>query len=159
MMEKNTTTIQLNRKRCIGCHACEVHCKTKNELPVGPRFCRIVADDSEVVGGVPKTLFSFMPCFHCETPWCVTACPSGAMQKRKQDGIVFIDQTLCIGCRLCTIACPWGAPQWNGETRTVMKCDHCRDRLDRGLQPACVTKCTAHALQFVAATEADSLSE
>lgn len=149
-MGNNKSIINLNQKRCIGCFACEVHCKTNNDLPVGPRFCRIIADDGEVVGGIPRTVFSFMPCFHCDSPWCVTACPTGAMQKRAKDGIVFIDQSLCIGCRLCTLACPWGAPQWNGETRTVMKCDHCRERVDRGLKPACVTKCTAHALQWLA---------
>lgn len=146
----SNNNIYLNKKRCIGCFACEVHCKTNNNLPPGPRFCRIIASDDHVAGGRPKTEFSFKPCFHCDTPWCVPVCPTGAMQKRGKDGIVFIEQSLCIGCKFCITACPWGAPQWNGATRTVMKCDHCKDRIDQGLRPACVTKCTAHALQWLA---------
>jgi Fe-S-cluster-containing dehydrogenase component len=144
--------IQLKKSRCIGCYACELHCKTKNDLPVGPRNCRIIADNSKVVGDTPKTEFSFMPCFHCDTPWCVSVCPTGAMQKRG-DGIVFVEDSLCIGCQFCITACPWGAPQWNAATKTVSKCDHCRDRVDQGLQPACVSKCTAHALQWIGSEE------
>ena len=141
--------INLKKSRCLGCYACDVHCKTKNDLAVGPRFCQILTDESKVVGDTPKSEFAFMNCFHCDTAWCVSACPTGAMQKRA-DGIVFVDQSICIGCKFCITACPWGAPQWNAETKTVAKCDHCRDRVDQGLKPACVTKCTAHALQWVA---------
>ena len=143
--------IYQNQKRCIGCYACEVHCKTKNNLPAGPRFLRIIPVDEQRDGEISKMFFAFMPCFHCDTPWCVSACPTGAMQRRKKDGIVFVDQQICIGCRLCITACPWGVPQWNGDSRTVMKCDYCKDRIDRGLRPACVTKCTAHALQWAPA--------
>jgi Fe-S-cluster-containing dehydrogenase component len=89
-----------------------------------------------------------MPCFHCEDPWCVAACPTGAMQKRAKDGIVFIDFDLCVGCKACITACPWGAPQWNPETGKAVKCDYCMDRVDQGLKPACVTVCTTHCLDF-----------
>jgi Fe-S-cluster-containing dehydrogenase component len=89
-----------------------------------------------------------MPCFHCENPWCVAACPTGAMQKRPRDGIVFVDHSLCVGCKTCITACPWGAPQWNPEIGKVVKCDYCMDRVDKGLKPACVTVCTTHCLEF-----------
>ncbi|MCX5877465.1 MAG: 4Fe-4S ferredoxin, partial [Deltaproteobacteria bacterium] len=49
--------------------------------------------------------------------------------------------------------CPWGIPQHNPETNKAVKCDYCMDRLDAGLQPACVTKCTTHALKLVAMKE------
>jgi len=141
-------TIFLDSKRCIGCHACEIHCKTKNRLPVGPFLCEISHKPLVSVKGVPKTMFHFRSCYHCEEPFCVPVCPTGAMQKR-EDGIVFVDQVKCIGCMACVGACPWGIPQYNPETGKVVKCDYCLDRVDQGLKPACVTKCTTHALKFV----------
>ncbi len=139
-------------KNCINCYSCEVHCKTKNGLPVGPRFCQILSVGPKLVGGVPKLGLVFMPCFHCEKPWCVAACPTGAMQKREKDGIVFVESSLCVGCKSCIIACPWGTPQWNPETGRAAKCDYCRDRVDAGLKPACVTKCLTQCLDFGVAT-------
>jgi DMSO reductase iron-sulfur subunit len=135
-------------KKCIGCHACEVQCKSNKNLPVGPRLCQIVTVGPKFVGGLPRMGFIFMPCFHCENPWCVAACPTGAMQKRAKDGIVFVDEQLCVGCKACVSACPWGAPQWNPTTGKVVKCDYCMDRIDQGLKPACVTVCTSHCLSF-----------
>ena len=132
--------------RCIGCYSCEVHCKANKGLPDGPRLCRIYPVGPRTVDKVPRIAFPFMACFHCETPWCVPVCPTGAMQKRPKDGIVFVDEDKCIGCRQCMYACPWGVPQWNPETRKVVKCDLCKDRIDEGLQPACVTKCITGCL-------------
>ena len=76
--------------------------------------------------------FVFMPCYHCEDPWCVRACPTGAMQKREKDGIVFVESPLCVGCKSCIAACPWGVPQWDPATNKVVKCDYCKDRIDVG---------------------------
>ncbi|MFP4477497.1 MAG: 4Fe-4S dicluster domain-containing protein [Desulfatibacillaceae bacterium] len=141
-------------KKCIGCHACEVACKSNKGLGPGPAPCKIVEVGPEMVGGVPRSSYVFMPCFHCENPWCVSACPTGAMQKRKSDGIVHVEAELCVGCKSCISACPWGAPQWNPETRKVVKCDYCMERVDRGLKPACATVCTTHCLKFGRTAEA-----
>lgn len=149
--------IYQDQKRCIGCRACEVHCKTERDLPVGPAFCKIFRVGPRVGGGVPRVSFVYMSCFHCETPWCVPACPTGAMQKRANDGIVFVEPSLCVGCKACITACPWGAPQWNPETRKAFKCDYCKDRIDRGLEPACVTGCTTAALKWVSPAESTRL--
>ena len=78
----------------------------------------------------------------------MAACPTGAMRKRPQDGIVYVEHSLCVGCKTCVTACPWGAPQWNPETGKVVKCDYCKDRIDAGLKPACATICTTHCLHF-----------
>jgi Fe-S-cluster-containing dehydrogenase component len=134
--------------RCIGCYSCEVHCKANKSLPDGPRLCRIFQVGPRWVGNVPRTAFPFIACFHCEKPWCAAVCPTGAMQKRPDDGIVFVDPEKCIGCRLCMHACPWGVPQWNPETSKAVKCDLCKDRIDQGLRPACVTKCITGCLFF-----------
>jgi Fe-S-cluster-containing dehydrogenase component len=101
--------------------------------------------------------YVFIPCFHCELPWCVSACPTGAMQKRPQDGIVFVDGDLCVGCKTCITACPWGTPQWNPVTGKVVKCDYCKDRVDHGLEPACVTKCVTKCLHFGGVEQANKL--
>lgn len=148
----NTYLIYLNSKRCIGCHGCEVHCKTNKSLPAGPILCEISHAPLRSVRGVPKTEFQFRSCYHCEDPQCVPVCPTNAMQKRG-DGIVFVDQEKCIGCMACQNACPWSIPQFNPLTGKAIKCDYCLDRVDLGLKPACVTKCTTHALKFVRLTE------
>jgi len=64
-------------KRCIGCFSCESHCKAKNNLPVGPRFCQIIPVGPKLVNNLPRTANIFIPCFHCENPWCVNVCPTG----------------------------------------------------------------------------------
>ncbi|MBF0319647.1 MAG: 4Fe-4S dicluster domain-containing protein [Nitrospirae bacterium] len=143
--------------RCIGCYACEVHCKTEKSLPAGPRLCRIIPTKPKISGGIPKVDFVFMSCYQCAKPACVVACPEKAMEKRAKDGIVFVEQSLCTGCKACIKACPWGSPQFNEDTGTVVKCDHCMDRLDRGLRPACVSKCTTGSLHWTTPNEASQL--
>ncbi len=148
----NKYLIYLNSRRCIGCHGCEVHCKTNKKLPVGPLLCEITHEPLKAVKGVPKTEFHFRSCYHCEEPFCVDICPTKAMIKR-EDGIVYVEEEKCIGCMSCAGACPWGIPQLNPDTGKAVKCDYCMDRIDQGLRPACVTKCTTHALKFVTIQE------
>jgi len=149
--------IYQDQLRCIGCRACEVHCKTENDVPVGASFCKIIPVGPTVKEDVPRIQFIFMPCFHCETPWCVSACPTGAMQKRAKDGIVFVDKEICIGCKACITACPWGAPQWNYDTGTAFKCHYCKHRVDEGLEPACVTGCTTKALSWISPSKSSAV--
>jgi Fe-S-cluster-containing dehydrogenase component len=145
--------LRQDEANCIGCHACEVHCKTNKGLGPGPMPSKIVEVGPVAVAGRPRMRFVFMPCYHCEEAWCVNACPTHAMQRREKDGIVFVESSLCVGCKTCIAACPWGAPQWDPETRKVVKCDYCMDRVDEGLEPACVTKCVTGCLSFGVANE------
>lgn len=134
--------------RCIGCFSCEVACKLEKNLPVGPRLIRIIQVGPKVVAGKLQTNFVAMQCNHCDpVAPCVEACPTGACQKR-DDGIVFIDESACIGCKSCIYACPFGAPQYNPQTKKVTKCDYCMDRVDAGLWPACATMCATKCLHF-----------
>jgi len=142
-----------DKKRCIGCYTCTIVCKTNKKLLTGAKPTAIIAVGPKLIDGVPRASYVFMPCFHCESPWCVAACPTGAMQKRSKDGIVYVDPVLCVGCKSCMSACPWGAPQWNSETGKVVKCDFCLDRVDAGLKPACVTVCITQCLHFGEAAE------
>ncbi|MBF0539137.1 MAG: 4Fe-4S dicluster domain-containing protein [Nitrospirae bacterium] len=140
--------IYQDQDRCIGCLACEIHCKTENDVPVGIRLSRIVPSGPTMIDDVPRMSFVFMGCFHCSEPLCVEACPTGAMIQRQADGIVYVDSDACVGCRECIEACPCSCPQYNEDTGKVTKCDYCKDRIDAGLKPACVTGCTTGALYW-----------
>ncbi len=142
--------IKLNKDRCISCHACEVHCKVKNNVPQGIQLNKIIISGPSVdKNGKLTYTMKYQPCFHCKKPECVAACPTGAMSIRDADGLVYVRETLCDGCKSCMEACPWGVPQFNVLTGKILKCDYCMDRIDNGLNPACVAGCTAHALSFV----------
>ena len=142
--------IKLNKDRCISCHACEVHCKVKNNVPQGIQLNKIMISGPSVdKNGKLTYTMKYQPCFHCKKPECVAACPTGAMSIRDADGLVYVRETLCDGCKSCMEACPWGVPQFNVLTGKILKCDYCMDRIDNGLNPACVAGCTAHALSFV----------
>jgi anaerobic dimethyl sulfoxide reductase subunit B len=86
-------------------------------------------------------------CNHCEQPVCVEACPTTALYKRP-DGLVLIDPQRCIGCKYCTWACPYGAPQYDPDYRVMTKCTGCDDYLEAGLPPACVAACPLRVLDF-----------
>ncbi len=141
-------TMFVDLKRCIGCFSCETSCKLEHDLPVGPRFIRVMQVGPKKVGKHTKMLFYPMACFHCGQAPCVPPCPTGAISKRAKDGIVWIDPAKCIGCKQCIQACPFGAIQFDTRTRKAIKCDYCIHRVDKGLQPACVTKCSTHCLYF-----------
>lgn len=135
-------------KKCIACKACEIQCKANKDVNPEVKICQVVTVGPKMISDKPKAAYIFMPCFHCKNPWCVAACPTGAMQTRDEDGLVVFDQHLCVGCKTCISACPWGAPQWVPEKGKVIKCDYCKDRIDRGEKPACVSVCPTGCLQF-----------
>ncbi|MEZ5775388.1 MAG: 4Fe-4S dicluster domain-containing protein [Hyphomicrobiaceae bacterium] len=136
-----------NNVDCIGCRACEIACKDKNGLPPGPRFRRVMY----IEGGTYPEVYAYkvnMSCNHCAEPACLPTCPTGAIFKREKDGIVDIDSTLCIGCRRCEAACPFGAPQFIPEQNIVAKCNMCVDEIDAGRKPYCVMACMMRVLDI-----------
>ncbi|MBE3588545.1 MAG: 4Fe-4S dicluster domain-containing protein [Thermoanaerobacteraceae bacterium] len=137
-----------DEKKCISCHSCEVQCKINKGLNMGPKPNQLITVGPVNVDSQPRVAYVFMSCFQCEQAWCIKACPTGAVQKRAGDGIIFIDQERCVGCKSCILACPWGAPQWDAQKGKAVKCDYCRERIDAGLKPACVTVCPTNSLIF-----------
>ncbi len=93
-------------------------------------------------------------CLHCETPACVTVCPTGASYKRAEDGIVLVDEDKCIGCKLCSWACAYGAREYSEVEGVMKKCTLCVDRIynthlpEEDRQPACVQACPTKARHF-----------
>ncbi len=139
---------------CSGCKTCQMACKDKNDLGPGQVWRRVY----EITGGGwikqgpswQQDVFAYnlsMSCNHCEDPICVKNCPTKALHKR-EDGIVKIDQDLCIGCKYCAWVCPYGAPQFDPEKGVMGKCDFCADYIDEGKNPSCVDACPMRALDF-----------
>ena len=153
---------------CVGCHACAVACKEWNTggisgplpdhdpygaAPHGVWFNRVHSFEAGE-GADGRTVHFPRSCLHCETPACVTVCPTGASYKRTSDGIVLVDEDLCIGCKLCSWACPYGAREFDDDAGVMKKCTLCVDRIynetipEAERVPACVSTCPAGARHF-----------
>jgi anaerobic dimethyl sulfoxide reductase subunit B len=140
---------------CSGCKACQIACKDKNNLPTGVLWRRVY----EVSGGSwqqhgeawTTDVFAYnlsIACNHCIHPKCAGVCPTNAYVVRA-DGIVYIDESKCVGCGYCSWACPYSAPRYNPELHHMTKCNFCFDNIDAGLPPACVAACPLRVLEFV----------
>lgn len=153
---------------CVGCQACVTACKEWNTgghmAPLtdtdpygghvdGVWFNRVHSYE-HTTGTGGRTVNFPRSCLHCEQPACVTVCPTGASYKRASDGIVLIDESKCIGCKLCSWACPYGAREFDTDVGVMKKCTLCVDRIyndnlaaeDR--VPACVAACPTSARHF-----------
>ena len=152
--------------RCTGCLACTVACKAINGVDVGQfwiKTLRVGPNPTEGgSGNYPDVEMYFLPvqCQHCENPQCVSVCPTEASHKLP-DGTIQIDKSKCIGCQFCAMACPYGAPTFRptgeGRPREKMeKCHGCLERIQAGLQPACVHSCPTGALTWRWAEDGES---
>lgn len=136
---------------CIDCKACMASCKVQNGVPKGYWRNWIKHTEPDFSKGkLTRTHFQPGGCMQCDNPTCVQACPSGATWKDPENGIVHVNEALCIGCGNCIKACPYGARFRHPEKRVPDKCDFCfgSGRLERGLVPACVDTCPTKARVF-----------
>jgi len=92
----------INLTRCVGCYACVLACKTEHFLPPDVVWNRVTVFEAEELN---KQIYPTL-CNHCRDPYCVEVCPTGATQQR-EDGIVWVDPDICIGCRSCVMNCPY----------------------------------------------------
>jgi formate dehydrogenase iron-sulfur subunit len=156
--------------KCDGCKACMVACKNWNDLPAEvtefqgsvQSHAKTTADTWNVLQyiehengkGDLEYLFRHSSCMHCKEAACEKVCPENAISYSKF-GSVVIDEDKCVGCGYCVENCPFEVislktyKDKNGkEYKKSQKCTMCTDRLEEGLQPACVTTCHTDAMQF-----------
>lgn len=131
-----TKVFYLDVTRCIGCRSCEVACEREHHGRSN-MFVQVVDERYAVP----------VNCRHCKENQCVEVCPTEAVHREPND-IVTIASMKCVGCRLCSLACPFGAIWFDTLNKVARKCDHCITRLERGEEPACVTTCSARALAY-----------
>ena len=125
-------------EKCTGCLQCEMACSFDNEGLFNPARSRIkVFNFHEQARFVPYT------CTQCADAWCAKACPVDAIVINQQTGAKEVREDACVGCRVCTIACPFGTINFNTDTGKVIKCDLC------GGDPECAKACPTQAIVYV----------
>ncbi len=159
---------------CIGCRACQVACKSWNQLP-GDKTANLgtyenppdliphlynkiryveVPSEKEPM----RWLFVSQRCMHCDDAGCMKICPAPGALYRTKEGAVGIDKDKCIGCRLCVAACPFNVPRYD-EKGKISKCHLCFDRIANGLSPACAKTCPTEAIKYGNRDELISFSQ
>lgn len=162
---------------CVGCHACATSCKEWNTSgysapltdldpyganPDGVWFNRVHSFEVKADSGESQTVHFPRSCLHCDDAPCVTVCPTGASYKREEDGIVLVNADTCIGCKLCSWACPYGAREYDSDVGVMKKCTLCVDKIynenlpEHSRVPACVAACPTGARSFGDLGDADS---
>jgi nitrate reductase beta subunit len=108
-----------------------------------PNLGGLTEDERRMLFEVEGLAMMYLPriCNHCANPSCVAACPSGAMYKRGEDGVVLINQDACRGWRACVAACPYKKIYFNWQSGKSEKCILCYPRLETGQPPACFHSC------------------
>ena len=142
--------------RCAQCFACEVACKSSHDLrphsqeepgSEGPRYRSVITVQraNETENSRCPIQYVSMACMHCGHADCMEACPAKAIYRDPEFGAVLVDRSKCIGCRYCSWACEFGAPQFDIDG-LMQKCDMCIDRLREGEKPSCVVNCCGGAI-------------
>lgn len=154
-MKQNVLVIDLDR--CIGCRGgCQVACKTQNTIALGASRSKLYTMGP--TGTYPDLEMYFIPvmCQQCEDAPCARVCPTDACYKSDEDGVVYIDREVCIGCQTCMKACPYQAIVFNKELRVADKCDICPELRVEGKRPACARNCSGAAIHFGDINDPDS---
>jgi len=112
-MAKTHYAMVIDLHRCVGCAACDIACKSENNVPDGFAWSNHMIETS---GKFPDVRYRYIPtlCNHCEDAPCVATCPTTSMHK-SDDGLTLHDDSLCIGCRACQVSCPYGAIYFNND--------------------------------------------
>ncbi len=142
---KKRYAMAVDTRRCVGCNACVIACKTENRLPSGGFRDWIVQETTGTFPGLAMEIRSER-CNHCGNAPCVAACPTGASNVQ-EGGVVLVDHAKCTGCKACIASCAYGA-RWVHPDGYVDKCTFCLHRVEKGRQPACVETCPTRSLTF-----------
>ena len=153
----------IDMTRCYGCQTCAAACKVANNLPKDLVYNRVLTiggtSNDCAAGSYPDCTLDFLPmqCQHCDNPECVSVCPTGASYRR-EDGVVLVDHSKCIGCQYCVMACPYGVRAYDTskDKGVIEKCTMCAHLIDKGEKPACVKHCPGQARLFGDADDPES---
>ena len=128
----------IDPEKCTSCLQCEMACSFEKEGSFSPARSRIKIFEFEHGRyAIPYT------CTQCEQAWCMHACPVEALTRNDTTGAVELNENVCVGCKVCTIACPFGTINYNPVNKKVFKCDLC------GGEPACAKACPTQAIAYV----------
>ncbi len=131
-------SLSIEPEKCTGCLQCELACSLDNEGVYNTSKSRIRVFKFESEGRfVPYT------CTQCAEAWCLKACPVDAISLDPETGAKVVSDALCVGCKVCTIACPFGTINYNQDTGKVIKCDLCEG------EPECATACPTDAITYI----------
>ncbi|MBX2823786.1 MAG: 4Fe-4S dicluster domain-containing protein [Gammaproteobacteria bacterium] len=132
-----TSSLVLDADLCTSCLQCEMACSAQHEGLFNPAHSRIkVFEFEHGKRSIPYT------CTQCEEAWCMKACPTNAISINATLGTKVVDDDKCVGCKVCTMACPYGTINYNSSTGKVIKCDLCDGK------PACVDACPTGAITY-----------
>jgi carbon-monoxide dehydrogenase iron sulfur subunit len=138
-----TKILNIVPDRCTGCMQCELACSWVQTGTFAPSksVIRVNVFDEEA---------SYAPytCLQCDEAWCMSACPVNAIAIDNATGAKVVIEASCIGCHLCTIACPFGTVFTTPKSDTAAKCNLC------GGDPACAAACPTAAIEYVEADKA-----
>ncbi len=130
--------LQIEPAKCTGCLQCELACSWENEQVFNPSKSRIKVFTFHDEGRfVPYT------CTQCTEAWCMQTCPVDAIVINETTGAKEVIEEVCVGCKVCTIACPFGTINYNSSSGKVIKCDLC------GGEPECAKACPTDAITYV----------
>lgn len=129
--------LNIDAAKCSGCRMCELACSVAKEKRIIPNQARV-----NVIADFGKGLSAPVVCMQCADAPCVNICPTKALSRDSNSGAVTVSAQRCIGCKLCTTVCPYGAIVFIPEKKCVIKCDLC------GGDPACVRFCCTGALTY-----------
>ncbi|MBE0599013.1 MAG: carboxypeptidase regulatory-like domain-containing protein [Desulfuromonadales bacterium] len=152
---------------CNGCYCCQISCKDEHVANDWTPYAAPQPDtgqfwvkvNEEIRGTVPKVKISYAPmmCLHCDDAKCMKECSSGAISRRA-DGMIVIDPTKCVGCKLCPDTCPNGMIYFNENLNISQKCTGCSHLIDDNWDhPRCVDSCPTGALKYGEESELQEL--
>jgi len=134
--------LMVDYEKCTGCRMCELVCSVKHEGVSNPARSRI-----KIVKWEWEGRYIPMACQQCQSAPCIAVCPVKAISRDEELNRVVIDYDMCIGCRMCVAACPFGAMSFDVLASKVIKCDFCDG------DPQCVRFCDTKAIQYVDASK------
>ena len=140
--------LSIDYTKCHGCRECERACSLMAQIHADGTQPRITCFTFELEGkGIP------IACQHCQDAPCMAACPKSAIYRDEKLNRIMVNYDRCIGCRMCIAVCPFGAMNFDNESRRVIKCDLCDG------DPLCAKLCSYGALLYIDASEQSTVKK